>query len=453
MIVKPAMTSAIVSSRTASLGGETSTPTSAVVTTARYTDSVHEACRISRKPTLPPASVASTARPTRSACRSRRWAGILVVCGHGRGRSPRAGARSRRAAAEHPDAGRADRRRLRELRQRQLLALRVHAHLRPHRARGGGGRRAGRGRRADQRLAQVHPRADRRPAGLLVEVRDARGDPEPAGGARAPGPGRALSLALAPSYAVLCAAQAATAAAPVRQARRRGRSSTWVLLPAALLAAGVAVLDLVPQGPRALALLATFGTPTLAAAGGLLQGSRRWWLWPPAAAGLWLTAWLASGLVRDAAGVALVAPAWSLRAGLVALAALDVVLVWATPSVREATTALETVSLPRAAGTPLPSLQQAAFGSAVMGWLDLLAPALLAAVVAGRRKLGAAAVTGAAAGAWGLLLFVSSEVAATVPVLAGLAFAAADARRGRLRHPLEPARARGGARLRRGGGA
>ncbi len=253
----------------------------------------------------------------------------------------------------------------------------------------------------------------------------------------------------------------------MRQARRRGRSSTWVLLPAALLAAGVAVLDLVPQGPRALALLATFGTPTLAAAGGLLQGSRRWWLWPPAAAGLWLTAWLASGLVRDAAGVALVAgaclaaasaaavvaPAWSLRAGLVALAALDVVLVWATPSVREATTALETVSLPRAAGTPLPSLQQAAFGSAVMGWLDLLAPALLAAVVAGRRKLGAAAVTGAAAGAWGLLLFVSSEVAATVPVLAGLAFAAADARRGRLRHPLEPARARGGARLRRGGGA
>jgi hypothetical protein len=231
-------------------------------------------------------------------------------------------------------------------------------------------------------------------------------------------------------------------------------------VPAALLGAGVAIIDLVPQGPHALALLATFGTPVLAAAGGLFRGSARWWLWPPVAAGLWFVAWLAGGLVQDAAGLALiagaclaaasaaalVAPAWSIRAGLVGLAALDVVLVWGTTGVQEATNALQTVSLPHAAGTPLPSLQQATFGSAVMGWLDLLAPALLGVVVARRRKLGAAAVTGLAAGLWGLLLFTTSEVAATVPVLAGLAFAAADARRGRLRHPLEPARAGGGAR-------
>jgi hypothetical protein len=239
----------------------------------------------------------------------------------------------------------------------------------------------------------------------------------------------------------------------------------WLAVPAALLAAGVAIIDLVPQGPHALALLATFGTPVLAAAGGLFVGSARWWLWPPLAAGLWIAAWLASGLVQDAAGVALIAgaclaaawaaaafaPAWSIRAGLIALAALDVVLVWGTPGVREATNALEAVSLPHAAGTPLPSLQEATFGSAVMGWLDLLAPALLGVVVAGRRKLGAAAVTGLAAGAWGLLLLVTSEVAATVPVLAGLAFA--GARRGRLRHPLEPARAGGGAGRDRRGGA
>jgi len=234
----------------------------------------------------------------------------------------------------------------------------------------------------------------------------------------------------------------------------------WFAVPAALLGAGVAIIDLVPRGPHALALLATFGTPVLAAAGGLFRGSARWWLWPPAAAGLWVAAWLAGGLLQDAADVALiagaclagawaaaaVAPAWSIRAGLVGLAALDVVLVWATPGVREATNALQAVGLPHAAGTPLPSLQQATFGSAVMGWLDLLAPALLGVVVAGRRKLGAAAVTGFAAGLWGLLLLVTSEVAATVPVLAGLAFAAADARRGRLRHPLEPARAGGGPR-------
>ncbi|HKC77250.1 MAG TPA: hypothetical protein VKB70_02575 [Gaiellaceae bacterium] len=252
--------------------------------------------------------------------------------------------------------------------------------------------------------------------------------------------------------------QAATVAAPAPQARARGRSWAWFALPALLLAAGVVIIDLVPHGPRALALLATFGTPLLAAAGGIFRRSARWWLWPPVAVALWFAAWLAGGLVQDAAGMALiagaclaaasaaalVAPAWSIRAGLVALAALDVVLVWATPSVREATNSLQGVGLPHAAGTPLPSLQQATFGSAVMGWLDLLAPALLGVVVAGRRKLGAAVGTGLAAGAWGLLLYVTSEVAATVPVLAGLAFA--GARRGRLRHPLEPARAGSGAR-------
>ena len=181
-----------------------------------------------------------------------------------------------------------------------------------------------------------------------------------------------------------------------------------------------------------------------------------------------VAAWLASGLARDAAGlalvvlaclaaasaVAIVAPAWSIRAGLVGLVALDVVLVWGTPSVREASNTLEHVHSPVAAGMHLPTLQQPAFGSAFMGWLDLLAPALLGVVVAGRRKVIAAAIVGVAAYLWGYLLFTNttSEVAATVPVLAGLAFAAVDARRSRLRHPLEPARAGGGPRGNRRGG-
>jgi hypothetical protein len=266
---------------------------------------------------------------------------------------------------------------------------------------------------------------------------------------------------------VLCAAQAATAAAPARQARDPGRGWVWVAVPAALLGAGVLIINLVPQGPHALALLATFGTPVLAAAGGIFRGSMRWWLWPPAAVGLWFVAWLASGLVRDAAGTALiaiaclaaasaaatVAPAWSIRAGLVGLAVLDILLVWATTDVQQATNTLENAPLPHAAGMSLPNLQQATFGSALMGWLDLLAPALLGVVVAGRKKIGAAAVTGVAAGLWGLLLFATSEVAATVPVLAGLAFAAVHARRSRFRHPLEPARAGGGPRGDRRGAA
>jgi hypothetical protein len=233
---------------------------------------------------------------------------------------------------------------------------------------------------------------------------------------------------------VLCAAQAATAAAPAPRAAPRGLGLVGIVVPAALLGAGVAVLDTVSWGPRALTDLATFGTPVLAGAGGLLGGRRRWWLWPPAALGLWLVAWQAHGLVRDGAGVLLVAgaclaaaaaaarvaPAWSIGVGLVALAVLDVVLVWGTPHVQTATSVLHAVTPPRAAGTPLPRLQDATFGSALMGWLDLLAPALLGVVVAGRVKLAAAVATGLAAGAWGLLLLVTSEVAATVPTLAGL---------------------------------
>jgi hypothetical protein len=235
-------------------------------------------------------------------------------------------------------------------------------------------------------------------------------------------------------------------ALPTRPATGRSFGVVWFVVPAALLAAGVLILDFVSGGPRALALLATFGTPVLAGAGGALAGRRHWWLWPPVAAGLWLVAWLAHGLVRDAAGLALVAlacvaaaaaagrvaPATSIRAGLVALAALDVALVWGTSSVQQSTDALAGVPLPHAAGAALPSLQQASFGGALMGWLDLLAPALLGVVVAGRTKYGAAIATGVAAGLWGLLFFTTSEVAATVPVLAGLAFAAAHARRRRL---------------------
>jgi hypothetical protein len=241
----------------------------------------------------------------------------------------------------------------------------------------------------------------------------------------------------------------------------------WLEVPAALLGAGVLIINVVPQGPHWLARIATFGTPVLAAAGGRVKGSPRWWLWPPAAAGLWLVAWLAGGLVQDAAGltliggaclavasaIATVAPASSIRAGLVALAVLDVILVWGTPSVQQATTTLENLPVPHAAGMSLPILQQATFGSALMGWLDLLAPALLGVVVAERRKLAAAVATGVAAGLWGLLLLTTSEVAATVPVLAGLALASAHARRRRLGHPLEPARAGGGPRRNRRGAA
>jgi hypothetical protein len=113
-----------------------------------------------------------------------------------------------------------------------------------------------------------------------------------------------------------------------------------------------------------------------------------------------------------------IAPAWSLAAGLVVLCVVDVVLVWATPQVGPATTALHRAPLPSAAGHPIPRLGDATFGSATMGWLDFAAAALLGVVVT--RRVRAAVATGLAAGAWGLLLVVTSVVPATVPTLLGL---------------------------------
>ena len=205
----------------------------------------------------------------------------------------------------------------------------------------------------------------------------------------------------------------------------RGGRIGWLglLAPAAALGLGIVLLRLLAGGPHALALVGAIATPVLAAA-----RRRR----APFAVGLWLVAWLAHGLVAQAAAVALIvlaaatvaelaamiAPGWSLAAGLVVLCVVDVILVWATPQVGPATTALHRAPLPSAAGHPIPRLGDATFGSATMGWLDFAAASLLGVVVT--KRVRAAVATGLAAGAWGLLLIVTSVVPATVPTLLGL---------------------------------
>ena len=77
-----------------------------------------------------------------------------------------------------------------------------------------------------------------------------------------PGP-----LSLAPSYAVLCAVQAAIVLLPRRVGRPRRRGWIGIALPAAALGIGIVVLRAVAGGPHALALLAAIATPVLAAAG------------------------------------------------------------------------------------------------------------------------------------------------------------------------------------------
>jgi hypothetical protein len=131
---------------------------------------------------------------------------------------------------------------------------------------------------------------------------------------------------------------------------------------------------------------------------------------------------IALAAVTVAQLVARVAPEWSIATGLCVLAVVDVVLVWAAPQVQPATTALHRAPLPGG----IPRLQDATFGSATMGWVDFVAPALLGMVV--RARVRAAVVTGLAAGAWGLLLFVTSTVPATVPAVPALAFARARRR-------------------------
>lgn len=204
---------------------------------------------------------------------------------------------------------------------------------------------------------------------------------------------------------------------PRRRAATGTRGWLGLVAPAAALGIGVLVLRVVSGGPGALALLAAVAAPALAAL-------RR----PLPAVALWLVAWLAHGLVAQAAALALialaavaiaelaaaVAPRWSLVAGLVVLAVVDVVLVWGTPQVETASRALHEAPVPHG----IPRLQDATFGGATMGWLDLVAPALLGVVA--RPRLRAAVVTGLAAGAWGLLLLATSTVPATVPTLAGL---------------------------------
>jgi hypothetical protein len=101
------------------------------------------------------------------------------------------------------------------------------------------------------------------------------------------------------------------------------------------------------------------------------------------------------------------------------------VLVWGTTQVGPTTTVLHVAHPPAVsvAGQPakrLPSLQDATFGSALMGWLDMLAPALLGFAVDGSSRRIAAAATTVAALLWGLLLTVTSPIPATVPVIAGI---------------------------------
>jgi hypothetical protein len=237
---------------------------------------------------------------------------------------------------------------------------------------------------------------------------------------------------LVPSYAVLVFVQTVLVLAPWRPRRLASSRLLGLGIPAAALILGVTLAQ-VNGGADALAALAAVATPILAAGCGWARGWPAPLLAVPVVAGLYAIAWFDPGtLAADAAGLLLIggacvtatgvvaslAPQRWLVAGLVLLVALVCVLVWGDRQVEPTMVALQTAA-PPTVGRQLPSLQQPEFGSAVMGWLDFAAPALLGTLTA--RRLLPALATGAAASLWGLLLMATSPIAATPPVLAGLA--------------------------------
>lgn len=254
-------------------------------------------------------------------------------------------------------------------------------------------------------------------------------------------------MGFAPSYAVLVLAQAALVLVPGRPRPFGSSRFLGLAIPAAAIVVGVALAQ-AGGGADFLTALAAFATPVLAACAGWARGWPLPWLPAVLVPPLYALAWLrpdaldgqAAGLVLIAGAclavtgaVAGLAPRSWLTAGLVLLVILDVVLVWGDRQVEPAMNALQ-AAVPPTVGRPLPSLQQVELGSATMGWLDFAAPALLGLLVA--RRIRAAAATGLAAGAWGLLLLATSPIAATPPVLAGLAAGSRLRQRRPARRPL-----------------
>ncbi len=240
------------------------------------------------------------------------------------------------------------------------------------------------------------------------------------------------------SFAVLSVLQGVLVLVPTRPGRGTGSRLVGLLVPAGLLVLGVLLVRDVSDGARALADLATFGTPVAAGLCGYLLGWRHPWLAPLLATALYLVAWQVSGLLRDGASVLLIAGAClsgaallgrfvrprELTIGLLILVVLDVILVFGTSQVTQTTTTLHGIAPVTAGAKQLPALQDVTLGSSMMGWLDLLAPALLGVIlVRSHRRLTAAIAVTISALLWGTLLYATPMIPATVPVLAGLAVA------------------------------
>ena len=247
------------------------------------------------------------------------------------------------------------------------------------------------------------------------------------------------------SISLLGLAQAATVAAPRAPripALASLRTGWWASIPAVSIAGGVLGIRAASGTAGGLTWLALIAVPPLAAVA-LAWATRR--SRPALAAGvlaLFVLAWAdRGGLAGDAAAVALSAlscvtlgvllasvapPSW-LKLGIVVMATVDTALV-VSDLLQAPNNALNAAAPPLG----LPQLQEARFGSGVMGYGDLFAAALLGAVLAAHPVVQrrAAVLTAALALSFDLLFLVVRELPATVPVAAALVATELWVRRG-----------------------
>lgn len=255
----------------------------------------------------------------------------------------------------------------------------------------------------------------------------------------------AVTLAFWLSLVVLDAAQAALVALPrahaparVEALARRLSGPAWALVPLASIVLVVGAIRLAGVTADALTWLALATVPLLAAAalGATMRGGRA----PLAllAAPLFVLAWTSGDtLIGEGAGTALsalscvtlgvllaaVAPLRWLKAGIVAMAVVDAILIGAE-ILQPAGDALNAAAPP----ADLPQLQRAGFGDALLGYGDLFVAGVFGAIVAreaARRpeplpQWGWALVTLALALAFDLLFLVLDTLPATVPVAVAL---------------------------------
>ncbi|MGZ4197306.1 MAG: hypothetical protein ACXVUE_15830 [Solirubrobacteraceae bacterium] len=245
-----------------------------------------------------------------------------------------------------------------------------------------------------------------------------------------------MTLGFVPSDAGLLMLQAGCVAAPRAIPRvgwlQRFHGWGWALVPIASIVGVIFAIRYASDTATWLTYLALIAVPPLAAValGWAMRGSKP--LFALGAVPLFVIAWASKdSLVGGTAGsilaalscvtlgvlLAAVTPNGWLKVGILLMAGADVWLV--------SSDLLQNPNATLVAAQPvghLPQLQDAVFGTAVMGYGDLFVAGVLGAILARRPRLqlAGALLTLVLAGVFDLLFFVIDELPATVPVALAL---------------------------------